>query len=168
LLASAVVILLIAYVLNEQHKPYVRHWLGLSGFFLLVSLDEFMGIHEAAGGMFGGLINLRGSYAWPILGAIGIGSLVIIYWRFVAALPVRIRWLCVWAAAVLVGGAMGVEVIQGLYKTMFGAASGWVELISYVEEGLELSGMVLFFYAFIIYLETILAGEGILFSFKAE
>jgi hypothetical protein len=169
LLASAVVILVIAYVLHEQHKPYyVRHWLGLSGFFLLGSLDEFIGFHEAAGGIFGDLIKLRGFYAWPILGVIGIGSLIVIYWRLVAALPLHIRRLFALAAVVLVGGAVGFEVIQGFFRTMFGDASGVVELITYIEEGLEFSGMVIFFYTFVAYLATILTEDGICFSFQPE
>jgi hypothetical protein len=163
LLTSAVIILIIAYIQHVQQEPYTLHWLGLAGFFALFSLDEYVTLHEAAGAILRDFFDLTGVfyYAWPILGAIGIGFVTIFYWRFVAALPLRTRQLFILSTLVIVGGAMGVEIIQGYYTYLQGPANLGYELIAYLEESLELSGMALFIYTFVSHLEIVLAGQSI-------
>jgi hypothetical protein len=161
LMASATVIAMIAYIQHVQHKPYVRHWLGLGGLFTLFSLDEYLRFHETAGGLMTTLLGLNKafSFSWLILGAIGITLVGIIYWPFVGALPPRTRQLFILSAIVIVGGAMGVELVQRYYQLVYGQANWGYEFIAYLEEALELSGMGLFFYTFVSQLEIVLVNS---------
>jgi hypothetical protein len=126
------------------------------------------GMHEAAGSILSKFIGREGIFyhSWPILGILGIGAVAKTYWRLVSELPTRTRRLLILSAFILVGGAIGVEVVQGYYAYQYGLANAGYELIAYLEELMELSGMALFLYTFISQLEIELAGKDLVLSIK--
>jgi hypothetical protein len=168
LMSSTIVIALIAYVLYRQHKPYVLHWVGLSGLFILFGLDEFLTIRETVGTLLGTFFRLTDIFyfSWPVLGLLGVTVISIVYWRFVAELPPRTRQLFILSVIVIVSGAMGVEIVRHYYKLIYGQANWGYEFIEYVEKALELSGMGLFFYTFVLQLETILVNNRVTIFIK--
>lgn len=136
-----------------------KHWLGLAGVFLFLSMDEAATLHEIIGGIFKAGIaaeSMRSAWMYPFV--VMVGVLGLIYVRFLLALPAFYRVMFVLSASIYVGGAVGLEVIEAKYV--------WVtrsELITFstlvgIEEGLEMSGIVLFNYTLLRLLQDRLAG----------
>ena len=126
----------------------VVRWWGLSAVFLLMSVDEAVQIHEqtihplrevlGTGGIF--------HYAWSVLGLAFVAVFAAAYLPFVARLDAGTRRLFVAAGALFVGGALGMEFVQGWHDGLYGV-DGTTALITTVEEVLEMSGVVVFVYA---------------------
>jgi hypothetical protein len=162
LLLCSALLALIASSEAKKGARYVLHWRALSVIFLFMSLDEVVQIHEAAveplrswlgaGGLF--------HYAWTIVGIAFVLSFALAYLPFVANLDARTRRLFVASGGLYVGGALGMELIQGWHDSLYGMG-GVTALITTVEEVLEMSGVVVFIYALLSYagLPTHLGGQ---------
>ncbi|QIN83153.1 hypothetical protein GBA63_11240 [Rubrobacter tropicus] len=144
---------LISLARRTDGARYVAHWALLGVVFLYLSVDEALVIHEklisplqSALGTDGFLRN-----AWVIPGAVAVLVLGLAYLRFVLDLPAGIRSLFVIAGAVYVGGALGMEMVDGYYQSVFGDTLGQ-ELLTNTEEALEMLGVVVFVYALLMYL----------------
>jgi hypothetical protein len=132
---------------------YVAHWALLGALFLYLSVDEALVIHEKL------ISPLRSAFgtdgflrqAWVIPGAVAIFVFALAYLRFVLDLPARVRPLFVVAGVVYVGGALGMEMVDGYYLSVFGDTLGQ-ELLTNTEEALEMLGVVVFIYALLMYL----------------
>lgn len=129
-----------------------RHWLGLSVLFLYLSADEASTIHEK---FIRPLKEVFGMEAWAyFVWTIPFGALLTVlavaYARWFFSLPPRMRALTLAAAALYVGGAMGLE-IAGALITGGNRASVEYLAISTMEETLEMCGVVLWIYALIDY-----------------
>ena len=74
--------------------------------------------------------------------------------RFLWHLPRRWKGWFAAAGAIYVGGAVGVELLGGLYASQYDVATFAYALITTVEEGLEMLGVVLFLYAILGLLQT--------------
>jgi len=72
--------------------------------------------------------------------------------RFLLRLPSRNRNLFLFAGALYVGGCIGIELIGGSYDQAHGYENLTYNLISTVEEGLELAGLIAFLYGLLTYL----------------
>jgi hypothetical protein len=153
-LASSLLLGLIAHHTRRAGGPFAKHWLALSLLFLLLSVDEIVSIHEGLTEPMRALFQTSGFlyYAWVIPGAIFVAALSALYFRFVLHLPPATRRLFVLAAAVFVGGALGVEMIGGNYAATHGVDNLTYNMISSVEETMEMSGLVIFIHAMLQYI----------------
>ena len=102
------------------------------------------------------MVSTRGIFlfAWTIPAAVGVVLFALVYLKFLFRLPVATRWLFVLAGVVYVGGALGMEMIEGQFVFLFGQASMAHALMVAFEEFLEMSGVVLFIYALLSYFRT--------------
>lgn len=154
LLASCALLLaLIAFAKRMVGDLWFRYWFGLSGIFVLLSLDEVASIHERFSHQIHNIFELSPVFtnawvlvAWPLL-----GLFLLLYIKFIWNLPRRSRWLFVLSGAVFVGGASGIEVLSGLTKYNYGTADLRFALMTTLEEALEMLGIVAFIYALIDY-----------------
>jgi hypothetical protein len=148
-----------ARIAGEQWR---KHWLGLAGVFLFLSIDEAALLHEKIGAIFKAGIaaeSMRSAWMYPFAAMVGVIGLI--YVRFLLALPTFYRVMFVLSAGLFVGGAVGLEIIEAKYV--------WVtrsELITFsvlvgIEEALEMSGIVLFIYTLLRLLQNRLAGLNI-------
>ncbi|MGB1274457.1 MAG: hypothetical protein ACPG77_01810 [Nannocystaceae bacterium] len=129
-------------VVARANPAQAKHWWGLCLGFAYISLDEAVGIHEAASGWF----ETEGwlYYGWVIPGAAVVVVLMGIYARFVCSLPRTIRNQVILAGGLYVGGALGMELPLGYWADGHGADNLGYALIDLVEESLELMGVSLF------------------------
>lgn len=125
------------------------HWHVLAALFLLVSFDEFSGIHEklsaALAGRFANTGLLYFAWAAPagIISLAGLAAFV----PFLRSLPPMVGATMIASAALFLGGAVGVEMLGGSVAEAAGIESLRYRLLANLEEGLELAGTLLFIHA---------------------
>ena len=132
-----------------------RHWVGLSLLLGGFAIDEFVQLHEQLATL--PFLPARSGvlfYAWVLPGMALVGFFGMAYARFFWALPARWKGLFGGAAAVFVGGAIGVEMIGGWYASQYGEISFVHAVITTVEEALEMGGIALLVYALLDYLRV--------------
>lgn len=158
LLLCGWLLFIIAAAKRREADAFVRHWQFLAWVFFFLALDEAVGIHES-------LIfkNLRHSlpavfhFTWVIPGIVFVAVVGLSMLRFLAHLPPRNRWAFILAGAIYVGGALGMEMIDGYYAAVHGKKNLTYELMTCVEETLEMTGVVVFVHALLTYLQGMTA-----------
>jgi hypothetical protein len=154
ILLSAGLLAIIFVLKKRQDVGDHRYWAGLSGIFLFLSIDEFACIHERLIFPLKNFLNTYGVlyFAWVIPYSILLFILVLLYHRFIFSLPLPVRRLFIVAGLVYIGGALGFELIGGYYFDLNGARKVLLyEIITMVEESLEMAGILIFIYALIQY-----------------
>jgi hypothetical protein len=140
---------------RRVRDPAARNWGWLAAVFLCLSLDEAAAIHEQAGYFFrdrlhaGGLLH----FAWVIPGAILVAVFVLSFRKFLRDLPLDTRVRFVVAGAVYVGGALGLELVEGAVFESAGKNAVFHVLVL-VEETLEMVGVLIFMDALLRYMES--------------
>ncbi|NIS81805.1 MAG: hypothetical protein GTO14_16710 [Anaerolineales bacterium] len=154
LLFSSFLLALIAYWKRKSAAPYALGWGGLAILFALMSLDEATSIHEMTTGPIRAAFDTEGVfyYAWVIPGIAFVLLFGILYLRFLMHLPSRARALFAIAGLVYLGGVLGMELVGSAYTSRYGWSLTYGVLAS-VEEVLEMSGVVIFIYALLDYME---------------
>lgn len=140
---------------GEKHLP----WVILSLTFAFLSIDEIASLHEKLDALIHHYTPTSGilHYAWvaPYGAAVVILAILLGPWFF--RLSRRLQFLFALSGALYVGGALGVEIISGLYysgmaetgvetKTLLGDA------LASIEELGEMTGVALFSYALLTHL----------------
>lgn len=146
---------LISVVKLRSESPFQLHWWGLAALFALFSFDELAALHERLIGPIRGWLDLSGvfHFAWVLAGMAFTLVVGVIYLPFIRHLTVSMRNLFVASAALYVGGALGVEMLQGYTEVLFTRQSLWFEFAAFAEEGFELFGLTLFIYTLLRYLQ---------------
>lgn len=131
-----------------RRDPAARRWIVLAWIFVFLSLDEVISIHEHLGRMLRDAMNLSQwvHFVWPFPAIVLVALLYLAYRPWFAALDRATRRRIVIAAAVYLTGAVGMELVSGVYWA--GTGHYTVDLvyasITTLEETLELLGMLLF------------------------
>ena len=122
LLFSSVLLGAIAHVKNLDSDRYKNHWKILSFIFLYLSLDEMTQLHENLINPVRKLLNATGFlyFAWILPFGFLVAIFLLSYSKFVFHLPVATRKLFVAAAALYIGGAIGMEMIGGYIDSTIG------------------------------------------------
>jgi len=129
------------------------HWGLLSGIFFYISFDEVTHVHEEIGPVFGNALGTTGFLAgWVVPGMIVLSVVGVIYFRFLLTLPRRSRTLFITAAAIYIGGALGMELVGSIYQENFPRDIGY-GIIATIEEVGEMFGIVVFLYALLDHVE---------------
>jgi hypothetical protein len=136
LLLAALILLQHAKNLDLAQQPMVVAWRILGFGFCLLSIDEVVGMHES--------LNTAIEMSWAIPGAVIAALVGIIYIPFLLHLPVKTRWLFILSGALYIGGAVGVELLTEPFEEEDLLDTLAYNLTTLVEEGLEMSGVVLF------------------------
>lgn len=170
---AAASILLGAAAWVESRSPrrgFLAHWLFLSATFALLSVDEFVGLHEMMGTILHRHVHFTGflRFVWVVPACVGLCLFGLGYSRFLAALPPRRRARFVAAGAVYVVGAVGMEMIGGKLFDLYPNGSVAYLLASHLEEFLELSGIALFIAALVEHLAELLGPEGLRLRFSRD
>lgn len=157
LFVAALLLAVIGHVKRTRRERFAGHWLGLALGFGLMSVDEVAAVHEQLGRLFVeptlGPTSGMFHYAWTIVGLVIVAVVLVLYLSFLRHLPPRARWLMVASGGLFVGGALGVEMMNGWYSEGHGAWNLVYALGTAVEEGMEMSGVCLFVYTLMRYLE---------------
>jgi hypothetical protein len=166
LLVCSVLIYVIALAKKSMGDSYARHWTALSAIFLLLSLDETARYHELSAKVIKRFLVLSGPLqsGWVIPASVAVLVFLVAYLKFLAHLPSRTRWMFIASWGLLFGGSIGIEIVGDYFQfVVFGSRNLAVNMISTLEECLELMGMVVFIYALTSYIKSHL--EEVKFSF---
>jgi hypothetical protein len=146
LVAMCDALLLVAVGLSarQRGKHETVYWMVLACGFLFLSYDEGFQVHEK---LIRPMRSLMGNrelgifyFGWVVPGIAGVCALGLMFLGFLLRLPADTRrWLLI-SGAVYLGGAVGMELIDGKYMEAHGANLTYM-LMTTVEEGLEMSGL---------------------------
>ena len=162
LLLSAILLALIAAEAWQARRPDAAHWSGLAIVLSLLSIDEAVAIHEAWSVPLRQLLGVTGGplyYAWVIPAMMSVLLVALLYWRFFSALPKATKRRFLLAAALYVGGAVGIELFEGCYISRMGTNETFTyALMVSAEELLEMCGVVVLIHGLLCYLGGRLGG----------
>jgi hypothetical protein len=182
-LLCSILLAVIAVAKKRRSDSYSLHWSVLSIILLLLSLDEVASIHEAIGQLSERLLhNTMGftpsgaiSFFWVVPGAIFVFIVLLAYLRFLADLPQSTRRLFLFAGALFVLGALGLEMLTAQVVSSSGGISDWIVsasggivdrgiasaiptilkgLQTSIEEMFEMLGLTAFVYALLAYIRS--------------
>lgn len=145
LLFATGMLALIARGAKHRGDPLTRQWTGLALGFFLLALDEAASVHEKLSrpiDLLRGLVPVPAS-AWVVAGVLIVLGVFLTYSSFLRRLPTGTRRAFLLAGAVYVGGAIGCEIPEGEHFIRHGRDLGYVLYVA-GEEGLEMSGVILF------------------------
>lgn len=162
LLMCALLMAVTVSVQRAEGSRYLRHWRFLVLTFLYLSMDEVAGLHDRLTNPLRAAFDLGGGFyfAWVIAAAVLVAVFVLAYLKFLLHLRPATRRLVLLAGILYVGGALGMEVINGFYADAYGTANLGYELLTTLEESLEMLGVVALVYALLIDLEQYVRGVG--------
>lgn len=159
LLLCFMLLAVVAIARRRNGDRFALRWAGLALIFLYLSADEMLRLHERAsdkivqpafkylGVEASGLLN----YPWIALYAPLVLVFALAYFGFWLALPEKTRILFLAAAALFVGGGIGVEAFNALYDDLYGHEDLVAEAMTHLEELFEMMGVVVFVYALLSY-----------------
>ncbi|QNP40681.1 hypothetical protein [Lysobacter solisilvae (ex Woo and Kim 2020)] len=153
LFADAIVLLFVATL--ERDSRDGRKWQLLALGFTVMAMDENLALHERiiepmrhllGGGKGGSHLGIF-YFAWviPALGMIAV--LGAYFLPFLLRLPRRTMFALMTAAAVYLGGAVGVELIEGWWREGHGYRTLGFHLLVTLEESMEMAGAILLIHA---------------------
>lgn len=147
LAVAAVLLLTIAYAKKSQRDGSPRHWAFLGAIFVMLSLDEAIGLHELSLKplSFLGEISPLFTFGWIALAIPALLVLGLLYLPFVRRLPRSTMLGFVLAGMTYVVGVIGLGMLGGAIFAGEGDQKTFaLALISTAEEGLELLGISMF------------------------
>ena len=182
-LFCSILLAVIAVAKKQRNDRYILHWSVLSIILLLLSLDEVASIHEAIGQQSERLLHSATGltpsgaikFFWVVPGAIFVCIVFVAYLRFLANLPQSTRRLFLFAGALFVLGALGIEMLTAQVVSSSGGIANWIEsasggmvgrqsasaiptilkgLQTCVEEMFEMLGLTAFVYALLAYIRS--------------
>lgn len=153
LFVASILLWLIALNKRREGDAYTVYWIGLAAIFLYLSMDEGAVIHEILAEPLQQEFDTTGFFyfGWQLVSIPLVIIFVLLYVRFLLALPRKFATMFVLSGAIYVGGAIVVEGIS---------ASQWYEqgqdmtylAIATVEEFFEMFGVVVFIYTLLAYM----------------
>lgn len=157
LLSCAALLLTVITVLKKkQENPDVLRWAILAFGFLFMAVDEGWSIHEKLAQP---LREILGDgplgifyFAWVIPGIAVVCVLALFFFSFLLRLPAKTRLRFVVAAVLFLGGALGFELLGGRYFEVHGPVNLMYSMITTLEEGLEMAGVIVFIYGLLQYM----------------
>jgi hypothetical protein len=182
-LLCSILLAVVAVAKRQRGDRYSLHWSILAIILLFLSLDEVASIHEAVGQELERLLQATTgfipsgaiSFFWVVPGAAFVLIVLLAYLRFLADLPQTTRRLFLFAGALFVLGALGIEMLTAQVVSSSGGIADWVASSSggvvdresasaipqilkgvqtSVEEMFEMLGLVVFVYALLEYVRS--------------
>jgi hypothetical protein len=159
-LALSASLLLVISVAHKKLGSSHLLWAGLAVIFMFLTIDETSSFHERLSEPIRQSLNTSGLlyFAWVIPYGIALTVFCLLYFRFLLNLPRKTMTLFVASSAIYVSGALGLEMISALHAEIYGIENLAYQLITTVEESLEMTGIVIFIYALLAYITDELTG----------
>ena len=159
MLAASGVVLVIAWAERETEQPDQWRWLLLAVIFAAMAVDKSASLHETLMSPIRETFGLSGLffYAWVVPGGIGVALIGLYYLPFLFRLKRSSALLIGLAGAIYVSGALGMELLGGAIDSAGEKSSPLFSLVMVIEEGCELWGLTLLFFALVRHLGMITA-----------
>ena len=155
LLFASLLLALITTLKRKSNDLRWRQWAILSCALLYMAIDEASHIHELlykpADWLLGDRLSQIISTTWVIFGIAVVVAFALSYLKFFFSLPPKTQRQFFSAAAIFLGGAVGMELVGGFYSGSHGMHNLQYAMLSTVEEGLEMGGVILLINALLTY-----------------
>lgn len=154
LLGSAVLLGVLWRIAQRRHDPDRWRFGLLAIVFVYLSADELCAIHELGSRLVRKLVDTQGllKFSWVILAIPALCLLAGVFLPMVRRLPARVRLVVVTAGVMYVGGAVGMEMIGGHVFDTIGRTSWQYQMVTTIEESLEMAGLIAFIYGLLVLL----------------
>jgi hypothetical protein len=156
LFMAAVLLALVTILKKKEGARYVFNWFILTCGFFLMTLDEGASIHELLMEPMGKLMGSNTPrvfyYTWVIPALILVFIIGLLFIKFVFALPGKTRLEFLIAAVIYLCGAVGFEMVCGIYAVLYGVNNFGINLLANFEEIFEMGGTILFIHALLDYI----------------
>jgi hypothetical protein len=141
---GAMLLTVIGFACKQREKNDSPYWFALAAGFVFLGYDEAFQVHEQLVAPMRGLMGNANMgffyFGWVIPGIAGVGVLALFFLKFLLRLPASTRHWLLFSGALYLGGAIGMELIDGKYIEAHGENLMYSVLVT-IEEGLELSGL---------------------------
>jgi hypothetical protein len=167
LFLASLLLAFITVLKRSTGDSYRYHWGMLALLLLFMAVDEAVGLHEMSNRAGWSIAGHQGifHYGWVIFGIALTGVVTLAFLKFFLSLPPLTQVQFFRAAAVFMGGALGMEILGGYYAGSHGGEQSFqFSMFVTVEEGLEMVGVVVFINALLTYLAH--HHEAVLFRFS--
>jgi hypothetical protein len=148
LIGASLLLALIAWLARTQRSGDVSKWVILALGFAAMGVDESMSFHERLIEPMRALMGGRDLgiffFAWVVPAIAMAVALGAFFLPFLLRLPRASAIAFVVAAAVYLGGALGVELVEGWWREGHGHRNAMYHALVSLEEGMEMAGVILF------------------------
>lgn len=162
LLSASLVLAFIALLERKRASADAIRWALLAAGFVAMGVDESLSFHER---LIDPLRQLLGShlgmqhlgifyFAWVIPGVIAVAALGSYFLPFVLRLPRATGAMLVVAATIYLGGALGVELVEGWWREGHGHRNVVYHALVSLEEGMEMMGVIVLIRTLLAYLSS--------------
>lgn len=163
LLVCALLLLIIGLANHPRQRRSRIYWLGMSAIFAFLALDESLQIHEKLTEPVRSMLDASGAlyYSWVIPYSIGVAVIAVAYAPFLFRLPRRTAMLFVLAGTVFVAGAVGFEMLSGVFYVEGMSLNPEYVIAQTLEELFEMAGIGIFIFALADYIASHMGGLSI-------
>jgi hypothetical protein len=160
LLTSSVLLGTIAIESRMHENSRFFFWALLAAIFLFLSFDEVFMIHERFRKPVQSRLNTSGlfNFAWVIPYGCATIFFAFFFLKFVLNLPKKVKFLFILGGVMYVSGAIGMEMIGGLWDENFGQDNATYAMLYTIEESLELTGIIVFIFGLLTYMTDTIGG----------
>lgn len=133
-----------------------RTWYAMAAVAGFMAVDEAASIHELLIRPTGALLGNEGVlyFAWIVPGAVAVLLVGLLFGRFVTRLPRATRRILITSALIYGTAVLGVEALGGARASASGMDNLTYDAIVTLEEGLELTALILALHGLLAYLEA--------------
>jgi hypothetical protein len=161
LIIGAVLVVLFVLESNRRSK-FLLQWGVLATGFFYMAYDEGFHAHENLVALIRPMLwhGRLGPfyYAWVIPAIIVVALLYLFFLKFLRSLDKTMRRLFETSALIYLSGAIGMEMVGGYYDEADGSNNLVYNILSTIEEGCEMGGLIMFIWC-LLYYATVTYGE---------
>jgi len=145
-LTASLLLACIASSYQSAKDARARYWKLLSVWFIFTAFDESARIHELSMAPVRDSMNLGGLlyFSWVIPASIALLALGLFFAKFLLSLPRDLLKNMMLSACVFIGGALLVELPEGMWYELHGKDNLIYAMMTTVEESMELFGLAIF------------------------
>ena len=160
LFVAAALLFVIATLVSQSGQVDHRRWFLLALIFLVMSVDEAVSFHEVLIEPLRNKLGLGGIFyfSWVIPGAAAVLALGLWFLPFLFRLPRTTAALMMLSGGLFVGGALGLELLGGVFAEAQGMQSSTYLAVAIAEETLEIAGVTLFIATLLMHIRAAFAG----------
>jgi hypothetical protein len=145
-----IIVSILCYLAGKVSESKLRkYYFVLAAGFILMSLDEISSVHEILNNPVRNALGLKGIlyWSWIVPGILLVITVLIYFKNFFNLIDKKFRRLYLLSGTIYLMGAIVLEMIGGwLYSHNLGNTVFYVSEVV-IEEGMEMSGLLLFIYS---------------------